>query len=858
MNIYKSLKLTIALVTISPFGLSAADPWQDTSLSPAQRADDLISRLTLEEKASLMTHGSPAIPRLNIPEYNWWNEALHGVGRAGTATVLPQSIGMAATFDDDAVKTAFDMVSDEARAKYNEMRMKGERGQYYGLTFWTPNVNIFRDPRWGRGQETYGEDPCLASRMGVAVVKGLQGPSDTKYIKTIAGAKHYAVHSGPEWNRHSFNVADLDQRDLWETYLPAFKALVDAGVGQVMCAYQRFEGEPCCSSKKLLTQILRGEWGYDKIIVTDCWALNDFYREGAHETHAGPAETSADAVISGTDLECGPVLYSLKDAVDRGLITEKEIDSHLKRVLEARFALGEIDDDPSSPWSAISPGIIDCQAHKEIALDMARKSMTLLKNNGILPLPKESKGLLVMGPNAVDSVMQWGNYNGFPSHTVTILDGIKEKVGDVAYLRGCDHVVNSNKVSYFNRLSVDGVQCVSANYWNSVEPEGTPAARVVETTPFNFSTGGATVFAPGVNLADFSGLYRATFIPEESGDYVVAFSSDGGGARYLSVNGEKVIDIAKGNPYRDFAHTIKAEKGKAYDIELFYSHVGDGLAELKFDITRNEAYNTNPGDADVVIFVGGISPELEGEEMPVSYEGFRGGDRETIELPRIQRELMKQLKQQGKKIVYVNCSGSAVGITPEDSICDAVLQAWYPGQAGGTAVADVLFGDYNPAGRLPVTFYRDDSQLPDFEDYSMIGRTYRYMTEKPLYPFGYGLSYTTFDYKGAKLGKKKIKAGESVDLTVDVKNSGDRDGDEVVQIYMRPLDRKDGPSKTLCDFKRVNIKKGDTAKVKFSLSPAAFETFDHESGRMKVLPGRYELLYGPSSTDLTPVEVVVK
>ncbi|MDE5982421.1 MAG: glycoside hydrolase family 3 C-terminal domain-containing protein, partial [Duncaniella sp.] len=410
------------------------------------------------------------------------------------------------------------------------------------------------------------------------------------------------------------------------------------------------------------------------------------------------------------------------------LITEAEIDSHLKRVLEARFALGEIDDDPASPWTAISPDIIDCQAHKEIALDMARKSMTLLKNNGILPLPKQSKGLLVMGPNAVDSVMQWGNYNGFPSHTVTILDGIKEKVGDVAYLRGCDHVVNSNKVSYFNRLSVDGVQCVSANYWNSVQPEGTPVARVVETTPFNFSTGGATVFAPGVNLADFSGLYRATFIPDESGDYVVAFSSDGGGARYLSVNGEKVIDIAKGNRYRDFAHTIKAEKGKTYDIELFYSHVGDGLAELKFDITRNEAYDTNPGDADVVIFVGGISPELEGEEMPVSYEGFRGGDRETIELPRIQRQLMKQLKQQGKKIVYINCSGSAVGITPEDSICDAVLQAWYPGQAGGTAVADVLFGDYNPAGRLPVTFYRDDSQLPDFEDYSMIGRTYRYMT----------------------------------------------------------------------------------------------------------------------------------
>lgn len=855
MNIYRSLKLTIALLSLCSLPLSAADRWQDTSLSPAERTADLIPRLTLDEKILLMMDYSPAITRLGIPEYNWWNEALHGVGRAGIATVLPQSIGMAATFDDRAVGDAFDMVSTEARAKYNRFRAEGNHGRYCGLTFWTPNVNIFRDPRWGRGQETYGEDPCLTTRMGVAVVKGLQGPADSKYIKTIAGAKHYAVHSGPEWNRHSFDAKDIDKRDLWETYLPAFKALVDAGVGQVMCAYNRFEGEPCCSSKKLLTQILRGEWGYDKIIVTDCWALNDFYNNGAHMTHPSGVETSADAVISGTDLECGPVLGNLKEAVARGLITEAQIDAHLRHVLEARFELGEIDDDPESPWAKIPYSVVDSPEHRELALDMARKSMTLLKNNGILPLPKDSKGLLVMGPNAVDSVMQWGNYNGFPSHTVTILDGIRDKVGDVAYLRGCDHVINRNMVSCFSNMSTDGAKGMSARYWNTVTPEGEPVAATVETTPLNHSTGGATVFAPGVNLDTFSAKYSGTFTPDVTDLYTMSVKSRG---KYrVTVNGNEMTAIPTGYD-REQLIRFNAEAGKKYDIEIDYSHRGNDIAELKFDIARNDKYDTNPGDADVVIFVGGISPELEGEEMPVSYEGFRGGDRETIELPRIQRQLMKQLKQQGKKIVYINCSGSAVGITPEDSICDAVLQAWYPGQAGGTAVADVLFGDYNPAGRLPVTFYRDDSQLPDFEDYSMIGRTYRYMTDKPLYPFGYGLSYTTFDYKGAKLGKKKIKAGESVDLTVDVKNSGDRDGDEVVQVYMRPLDRKDAPAKTLCDFKRVNIKKGDTAKVKFSLSPSAFETFDHESGRMKVLPGRYEFLYGPSSSDLTPVEVVVK
>lgn len=835
----------------------AADPWQNVDLPVEQRVDDLLSRLTLDEKVSLMMDVSPAIDRLGIPEYNWWNEALHGVGRAGTATVLPQSIGLAATWNDGLVEDAFSMVSTEARAKYNMFRKEGNHSRYCGLTFWTPNVNIFRDPRWGRGQETYGEDPCLTTRMGVAVVSGLQGPADSPVIKTIAGAKHYAVHSGPEWNRHSFNASDIDPRDLWETYLPSFKALVDANVGQVMCAYNRFEGEPCCSSKRLLTKILRDEWGYDDIIVTDCWAMTDFYREGAHQTHPSEVEASADAVISGTDLECGPVFANLTEAVKRGLISESEIDSHLRRLLRARMELGEICPDYRDPYAGLGAESVDNAGNRRIALDAARQSMTLLKNNGILPLSK-SASIVVMGPNANDSVMMWGNYNGYPSHTVTILDGIRDIAGaDVPYVRGCDHVVNNNLVSCFGLLKSDGGKGMTARYWNNTEGEGEPVATRTFTSPISISTGGATVVAPGVNLTNFSGLYNGSFTAPADGDYRLTISQIHGKWR-LTVNGKPVRLNYTGVDGAEFSGSIHCEAGKTYDIEIFHPH-GEGVARLNFDIARAEEYITDPGDAATVIFVGGISPLLEGEEMPVSVKGFRGGDRESIELPEIQRNMIKELKAKGKKVVFVNCSGSAVGLAPEDSICDAILQAWYPGQAGGTAVAEVLFGDYNPAGRLPVTFYRDDSQLPDFEDYSMIGRTYRYMTDKPLYPFGHGLSYTTFGYSSPKLKSKKIAAdGGSTKLTVKVENTGRLAGDEVVQLYMRPLDRRDCPALTLCDFRRVNIEPGESAEVTFDITSGMLATFSHETERMKVQPGRYQLLCGGSSAQLKPVVITVK
>ena len=692
------------------------EAYRNPALSPAERADDLLGRLTLKEKVSLMVNSSPGVEHLGIKPYNWWSEALHGVARSGLATVYPITMGMASSFDEEAVKEVYATVSDEARAKYHEAHRHGRFGQMNeGLTFWTPNVNIFRDPRWGRGQETWGEDPWLTARMGVAVVEGLQGPRDAKYDKLHACAKHYAVHSGPESKRHYFNVEHLDPRDLWETYLPAFKALVqEADVKEVMCAYQRFEGEPCCGSNRLLAQILRNEWGYKYLVVSDCGAIGDFYHEGLHGTHPDAASASASAVANGTDLECGWGDYlQLEEAVARGLIAEERVDASLRRLLEARFALGEMDPDSIVPWSRIGIDTVDCATHRRLALEMARKSMVLLHNDGVLPLDKEAEGLVVMGPNAVDSVMQWGNYEGTPSHTCTVLDGIRERLGaDVPYEKGCGLLDNE------------------------------------------------------VSAAEVVGRVR---------------------------------------------------------------------------------------DAGTVVFVGGISPALEGEEKnDVHRPGFAGGDRTSIELPQVQRDILRTLKEAGKKVIFVNCSGSAMALVPELESCDAILQAWYPGQAGGLAVADVLFGDYNPGGKLPVTFYKNTGQLPDFEDYSMKGRTYRYMTERPLFPFGYGLSYTTFKISQGRLDRTSVKAGQEVTFRVNVENTGERDGAEVVQVYVRKEGDAGGPLKSLRGFRRVELKAGESREVVVPLPAGAFEFFSPATNTMEVEPGEYEVLYGNSSD--TPEE----
>jgi len=691
-------------------------PFRDPALSTEKRIDDLLGRLTLEEKVMQMMDKTPAIERLGIPAYNWWNEALHGVARAGLATVFPQAIALAATFDEAAMLETFTVISDEARAKYHNYQKETQFDGKKGITFWRPKIKIFRVPRWCRGMETYGEDPYLTARMGLAAVKGLQG-DDPKYFKSFACAKHFAVHSGPESNRHSFNVSVSD-RDLWQTYLPAFEVLVKEGnVQQVMCAYNRFEEKPCCGSDKLLVDILRNSWGYKGIVVSDCGAIDDFYqkdkRTPRHETHPDAPTASADAVLKGTDVECGSSYKSLIDAVKKGLIKESQLDVSLRRLFKGRFELGMFDPDEMVKWSKIPYSAVSSGANREKALKMARESMVLLKNkNNILPLSKKIKTIAVVGPNANDSIMLWANYNGFPSKTITILQGIKNKMPNstILYEKGCRH------------------------------------AGAIHTDSINIAV-------------------------------------------------------------------------------------------------------SNVKNADVILFAGGISPRLEGEEMRVTVEGFKGGDRTNIEIPAVQKEMIKALKATGKPVIYVLCTGSALALNWEEENVDAILNAWYGGEAAGTAVADILFGDYNPAGRLPITFYKSAAQLPDFEDYTMKGRTYRYMTEEPLYPFGYGLSYTKFAYKSAKLSKPVICKTDSVKLTIELQNTGKRDGDEVMQVYLRNPNDPNGPLKALKGFKRVSLKAGASQNVSVALAPDAFNSFNDQTKKFEILPGKYELLYGGSSAD---------
>lgn len=832
--------------------------YKDNSLSPEERAEDLVKQLTLEEKVTLMMDGSAAVERLGIKTYNWWNEALHGVARSGLATVFPEPIGMAAAFDEQTLEEVFVAVSDEARAKHTKAAQEGTIDRYEGLTMWTPNVNIFRDPRWGRGIETYGEDPYLASILGLSVVNGLQcSDAGEKYDKLHACAKHFAVHSGPEWNRHEFNAENIKPRDLYETYLPAFETLVKEGkVKEVMCAYNRFEGDPCCGSDRLLVHILRNEWNYDGIVVTDCGAINDFYKEkGGHETHPDAASASAAAVLSGTDLECGGSYKSLVEGVQKGLIKEEDIDVSVKRLLKARFELGEMDNLEDVSWSKIPYSVVASAKHDSLALDIARKSITLLQNkNNILPLQKGRKTIAVMGPNANDSVMQWGNYNGTPAATTTILQGIQQTAGKddkVVYVPGCSWVERTLTHSVYNQCKSEGGIGFTATYWNNKNFEGEPVATMQMENPFSLCTMGATVFAPGVNLTDFSATYKSVFTPKESGDVVFEMYTCGAGD--LLIDGEKVKGFKNNHGGRNTNYTMKAEAGKSYNIELQFKY-NAGAAQLNFDMGFKEEVNIRKAvaqvkDADVVVFAGGISPRLEGEEMGVKLPGFKGGDRTDIELPAVQREMLKALAAAGKKVVFVNCSGSPIGLVPETKSCQAIVQAWYPGQAGGRAVADVLFGNYNPSGKLPVTFYKNVDQLPDFEDYNMTGRTYRYFEGEPLFAFGHGLSYTTYTYGDIQL-PVSAKAGETVKVIVPVTNNGKMCGDEVVQLYIKKQGDTEGPVKTLRAFKRVHIPAGETVNVALELTPKQLEWWNPETNTMCNVAGNFDIMVGGNSQDL--------
>ena len=831
-------------------------PFRNPDLPIDERVDDLLSRLTPEEKVGQMMNQTPAIERLGIPPYDWWNEALHGVARAGKATVFPQAIGLAATFDDEALLKTFTMVSDEARAKYHQYQKDKEYDRYKGLTFWTPNINIFRDPRWGRGMETYGEDPYLTGRMGLAVVKGLQG-NDPDYYKTHACAKHYAVHSGPEWNRHEFDV-EVTPRDLWLTYLPAFEQLVKEGdVQEVMCAYNRYEGKPCCGSDKLLIDILRNSWGYKGIILSDCGAIDDFWQKDKntprHETHPDAESASIDAVRSGTDLECGGSYRSLKKALKDGTLKESDLDESLRRLFKARFELGMFDPDDKVSYAKIPYNVVESKQHIQQALEMARKSMVLLKNkNNVLPLNKSIKKIAVVGPNAADSTMLWANYNGFPTKTVTILEGIRNKVpgAEVIYQLGCNHTDNFVMQDMGDKITSNAGAGFLAEYFNNTEFKGEPVFKGLAKS-LHYTTGGNTQFAPNVNLSDFTARFTGVFEAPVTGDIDFELSGNDGIRLYID---NAVVSEMWESEYTAFRkYTLKAEKGKKYAVKIEYMQ-RSGMADLNFSVGVRKPVDfagtaANVKDADVIVFVGGISPRLEGEEMPVDAEGFRKGDRTNIELPKVQQEMVKALKATGKPVVYVVCTGSALALNWEDANVDAILNAWYGGQEGGTAVADILFGDYNPAGRLPITFYKSVDQLPDFEDYSMKGRTYRYMTQVPLYPFGYGLSYTTFAYQNAKLSASKIGTKDKVTLTVDVKNIGKRDGDEVVQIYIKNPNDPEGPIKALKGFKRVSVKAGASEKVSIELDQKAFYSFSDATQTLEVKPGSYKILYGGSSAD---------
>lgn len=846
------LPLLVCLLTL-PAANAQILPYQNPQLSCTERAKDLVTRLTLEEKALLMCDDSEAIPRLGIKRFNWWSEALHGVANQGNVTVFPEPVGMAASFNDGLVYKIFNATSDEMRAKHNEQVRNGvEDTRFHSLSVWTPNVNIFRDPRWGRGQETYGEDPYLTSQMGIAVVKGLQGPEDEKYRKLLACAKHYAVHSGPEWSRHTANLNDVAPRDLWETYLPAFKALVQkADVREVMCAYQRLDDDPCCGNSRLLQQILRDEWEFKYLVVSDCGAIADFWT--SHKSSSDAVHAAVKGTLAGTDVECGYgyAYQKLPEAVNRGLITEEEVNKHVLRLLEGRFELGEMDDPSVVPWSKIPMSVVNSQSHKDLTLNMARQTMTLLQNNGnVLPLNKSIRKVAVIGPNADDKPMLWGNYNGTPNETVTILDGIKSKLkkNQLVYLKGCDLVNDKRLESYLDQCSIDGKPGIKATFWNNPERQGEVVTSLHTNQPINVTTYGQHAFGPGVNLEKFSAKYETVFRPKESGE--VLLNLEGCSYFELLVNGKS---MCKRRTWRttDTRTMLQVEKGKEYAIEILYAQVENWAANLKFNLGKEIPINYSENiaqlkDADVVIFVGGISPQLEGEEMPVQLPGFKGGDRTDIELPAVQRNFLKALKEAGKQVVFVNCSGSAIALQPETKSCDAILQAWYAGELGGQAVADVLFGDYNPSGKLPITFYKSTEQLPDYENYSMKGRTYRYMSD-PLFPFGYGLSYTSFSVGAASCNKKQLGANESLTLNIPITNTGQHAGIEVLQVYIRRIEDKDGPLKSLKAYTRVELAAGKKQDVKMELLPEAFEGFDPSTNTMRAAPGEYELFYGTSS-----------
>ena len=854
------LLILFALISVRSEGQELL--YLNTDLPAEERAEDLVSRMSLEEKISQMQNGAAAIPELGIPEYDWWNECLHGVARNGIATVFPQAIGMAATWNPDLIRQEAEVISTEARAKYHEAIRIGEHRRYQGLTMWSPNINIFRDPRWGRGQETYGEDPFLTSRIGVAFVKGLQG-EDPRYFKVISTPKHFAVHSGPEPLRHSFDV-DVSDTDLYETYLPAFRACIEeGGAYSVMGAYNRFRGASCSAHPLLLEKILRGEWGFEGYVVSDCGAIRDIYN--GHHIVGTAAEASALAVRNGCDLTCGREYQALSEAVEKGLITEEEIDVSVRRLMTARIRLGMFDPPEMVPYAQIPFSRNDAPEHDRLALTVARESMVLLKNEGgILPLDERVGRIAVIGPYADNLDVLQGNYNGIPSHPVTVLEGVRNRAGEGVTVTYAQGVVPPESLL---RPEAIPSRCLSpgedpderglvAEYFNNPDLQGDPVEVTIEPNIQNFWGAAPT---EGVQRDSFSVRWTGTLIPEVTGAFEIGLYTDERGRLYLDE--EMLLDN-----WQDYrvnytgTDTVLLEKGKSYQVMVEVADLsgiaGNRLTWKKIDTPADREAMLGEAvqlaaESDVAIVVAGISPRLEGEEMRIEMDGFAGGDRTHLDLPASMQELIRKLYDTGTPVVLVTTSGSALAVSWANAHLPAILQAWYPGQQGGNAVADVLFGRYNPAGRLPVTFYQTVNDLPPFDDYDMEGRTYRYFRGEPLFPFGHGLSYSQFAYGDLSLSQQEAGVADTIMATVTLTNEGPYDGDEVVQLYVTdPESDLHRPLKSLKGFRRIYIPAGEERTVRIPLAIQEMAHYNEQLGEFAVEPGTYLLEAGASSADI--------
>lgn len=834
-----------ALVVFQP--VRAADLYRDPTQPLEARVQDLVSRLTLEEKATLLKNTTPGVARVGIPKYDWWNESLHGVARAGEATVFPQAIGLAAMWDEALMKQIAHVIGIEARAKFNGAAgTKNEGMRYYGLTFWTPNINIFRDPRWGRGQETYGEDPFLTSRTGVAFVKGLQG-NDPHHLMAAACAKHFAVHSGPEPLRHDFNVSP-SEADLYDTYLPAFEALVREGkVEAVMTAYNAVYGKPAPVSPLLYG--LLAKWGFNGHITSDCGSIEDLYE--TYKVAADLGEAEALSLKAGLNVRCGEPPSQLVEAVKRGQISEAEIDYRLGALLRTQFRLGFYDPKAGVAFSKIAPSENMAPAHTALALESARKSMVLLKNDGTLPLKREAlKRVAVIGPSANSVTVLLGNYNGQPVAPVTILAGIQAALPGVQvdYAHGSDYAEMPPGRKPIPRTGLRSGEYTGliGDYFDNGKLEGKPVAqRRDRPVSFDFAK---DKLPPGAVAENMSARWQGNMITTLAGDYQLTVQARGGVR--LQVDGKLLIDDWTAGEKTKTVTVALPENGVLATKLEYFSSGGPAMVSLEWELPAADAGFAEAlaaaEKADAIFYVGGISAQLEGEEMKVDYEGFNGGDRTRIELPTVQQKLLEKLKATGKPLVFVHLSGSAVALPWADANVNAILQAWYPGQAAGTAVADVLFGKYNPAGRLPVTFYRATSDLPDFKDYTMsAGHTYRYFKGKPLYAFGHGLSYTKFEY--AKL-QAKPAVGNTLTVTVEVTNSGKRDGEEVVQLYGVPPSARE--NQALCGFARIPLKAGEKKTVTLTVPVTALRRWSEAKKDYEIPAGEWTLRAGASSADI--------